>query len=639
MKMRLLLSSVFLLVSVSESMSQTEPKRRVEIKKGLLVVLRDNSFVTKRDTVLLLSEEEIRKIKIKQNPYAKSSKFYDSLKKDASGNKVTREIFDLVVRKSGGKEKLVSVLVKSEDVFKPFTNFIIGSIVFQHVDLLEGSVIDTLRKASTRFGKFVNKVHVDTRKRIVEHNLLFEVGDKLDPYKLADNERVLRQFITLRDARIYVTVNKKNKKTVDVAIVTQDRTSLGVSGSYNSLQRFRFDVYDINILGYARQLQLSYFRSSADKPKNGYEVTLREPNIKGTFIQGEVQYTNNYLRERTRVAAGRDFFTPEIKYAGGMELYRTSEKFYFEDYDTLEIPYTENTIDLWAGRSFEFQKRINAIFSVRMQQRNFIERPFVSSDSNSFFYDRTLLLGNISVVKRNFLKSLRIRGFGKTEDVPVGRSVSVVFGKEINEFTDRMYTELGASYGRYFSNIGYVNLSVISGSFFKPGKPEDGLLTLNGTYFSDLFRVRRMQIRQFLYFTYIQGFNRVLDRTVTIEGKWRDERDVVPLGNERMTWGVETVYFMTWYAYGFQFALFHRLDINLLSNASPLFRKRSLFPTIRAGVRTLNENLVLPAISIDVAFYGKNKNYASAWEIKFATTLPNLFGTNQAFKPQVSRFQ
>jgi hypothetical protein len=614
------------------------PKRKLVVKRGKQVVLKDTIFIVKKDTILFLTEDEMKRVRIRENPSVKSSKFYDSLEKRASSNKITKDIFDFVVINKGDKEKVVNVIVKSEDIFKPYEGYTIATIVFKNVDLLEGSVIDTLQKATSKLARYVNRVHVDTRSRIIENNLLFKVGDVVDPFQLADNERILRQFKTLRDARIYVTKNKIHPKTVDIVVVTQDVTSIGFSGDYGSPQNYRLDVYDINILGYAKQLQVSYFRSTLANPTSGYEITLRESNFSHTFIQGELQYTENYLRQRARIAVGRDFFAPTIKYAGGLELYQTKEKFYFEEYDTLQTPYTENNLDLWFGRSIQIKKRTNVIFAARANTRHFIDRPFVSSDSNSFFYNRTLVLGSVSLAERNFMKGFRIRGFGKTEDILVGGTVSLVAGKEINQFVNRTYLEVNGNFGRYFPAIGYFNLSVAAGSFFKPTKTEDGLISVSATYFSNLLKIRKTQVRHFVYAGYTKGFNRVLDRTISIIGGRKDQRGLPALGNQRVTLGYETVYFMPWYPYGFQFALFHRFDINLLSTDSNLFSKAALFPSIQLGARILNENLVLPKFSVDVTYYASNKNYNSAWQLNFSTTLVNLFGTSQVFKPRIAGF-
>lgn len=628
----------FLLVCTTQRlMAQDELLRKVVVLKGMEVVLRDTSFITQRDTVLYLTYDWFADLRVRKNPYETSTNFYDTLRKRSGKTKVTRAIIDLLVKRKKHKEKLVDAIVKSEDVFKPYTGYRIASISYKHVDLLEGSVIDTLQYATTRFGKFINKVHRDTRNRIIANNLLFGVGDKIDPFTLADNERILRQLPTLRDARIYVRKSKTNQEEADVVVVTQDVTSIGISGDYQSPTSYRADLYDVNMLGYAREVKLSYFRNTGAQTPNGYEVLFREPNFIGTFMQGELQYTDNYLRQRTRLSMARDFFTPAIKYAGGAEWYRTKESFYFEEYDTFKLPYTENAYDLWAGRSIEFKKRYNLILTLRMNARDFPNRPFVESDSNSFFHNRIFVLSGISLVKRNYLKSMLIRGFGKTEDIPIGGAVGMLVGTEYNEFADRRYIEINTTFGRYFSSIGYFNIYLTSGSFVKASQLEDGLINVGGTYFSDLFKVKRVKTRQFIFASYTRGFTRVLDRTLQVEGKWKDEKDTPPLGNQRLTLSLETVHFMPWYTYGFQFALFHRMDVTLLSD-DRLLARRNTFASFRLGMRTLNENLVLPLLSIEVGYFVKTLSYQDGWEIRFSTSMPKLFGTNQYFKPTVAAF-
>jgi hypothetical protein len=105
-----------------------------------------------------------------------------------------------------------------------------------------------------------------------------------------------------------------------------------------------------------------------------------------------------------------------------------------------------------------------------------------------------------------------------------------------------------------------------------------------------------------------------LDRLSPLPGKWRDENDLSPLGNQRMTLGLESVYFMPWYFYGFQSALFYRVDLILLTYNEGLFDKKSQFFMIRGGVRVLNENLVLPSFSVELGYYGKSQLYSSVWK-------------------------
>ncbi len=602
------------------------------------VVLKDTVFVTQKDTIIELSEKDLKKIRIDKDPHQKSANFYDRLEKKSSKNKITESLFDLIITEDDDNKPDSRELHQSEVPFNQYEGYTIGSIVFKSVDLLEGFVTDTLKVATSKFGKFVNKVHRDTRSFIIEKYLTIDVGESIDPYKLADNERLLRQLDVIKDARIYLKPNPKNPKTVDVIIVTQDVASIGVRGGYSSPRNFNFGVYDINVLGYAKQLQVSYFWNANEGPNNGYEIILREPNILKSYLQGEIQYENNYLRNRARVAVGRDFFTPEIKYAGGLEFYRTRENYLLEDFDTLKVKYSENYSDLWAGRSFQLQSRLNLIFSARLNTRNFINRPFVALNSNAYFHDKTLALASVTLTQRKYMTGNRIRGFGKTEDIPIGGVATILAGKQFDEFQDRKYFEINGNIGRYYKSTGYFLFSLASGTFFRGFEPEDGLFQISGRYFSNLNKLWKSEVRQFINVSYTRGINRITDQTVTIEGKWRNDKNLSPLGNERLTLDLETVYFMPWYTYGFKWAAFHRVGFNFISRDKKLLNPTSTFAMVGAGIRTLNENLVFPTFSLEVNYYVKNQSYNSAWEIKFLTTLPNLFNTNQVFKPQVYGF-
>ncbi len=614
-------------------------KKKIRIKRGMEVVLPDTVFITRVDTILYLSDEQAKKIKINTNPYSTSTKFYDTLEKKISKKAVVGDIFDWITTNDRGKEKQVNIMQQSEAYFFPYAGYTIGTITYKSIDILEGSVIDTLQKASTKLGKLINRIHRDTRIQIVEDNLLFNAGDLVDPYQLADNERVLRRFGSIRDARIYLRPHPKKANVVDIEIVTQDVAPLGASGSFTSWQWYDVALYHVNLLGYAKQLQIAYFRNSHRSPNNGFEITARDPNMFGSFVRGQLQYADNYIHKKTRVAFERDFFAPEVKYAGGVELYRSNKNFYSDGYDTLDITYTESSMDFWAGRSIEFKKRSTLIFSARVGSHDFQDRPYVDIDSNTFLFDRTLVLGSVSLAKRNYLKANKIRGFGVTEDVPIGYALILTTGKEWNEFNERNYFGFLGTISKYFTNAGYVNVGVGLGSFISSGKPEDGALNIESIYFSNLKKVKRSQVRQFVFAGYTQGINRKINTTLLLPGKWEGDNNIKPIGTERLQMGFETVYFMPWYAYGFQFAMYHRLDVNLLAVEEKLFHRNSLFPLVEVGMRTLNDNLIFPTLSISFGYYFKNPDFDGAFQFKIQTQLQGLFKIDQVFKPRIVSFE
>jgi hypothetical protein len=601
------------------------------VSKGLMVVLADTSFIADRDTVIITE-----KGRIKEDPYSKSDKFYDSLEQRADKARVTRELHELLIKKKRAEFRIDSVIIKSEDAFRSYAGMVIRKVQIKKVDLLEGSVLDTTLVTTTRFGKLINKLHKDTRSFIIRNNLLFEAGDRVDPYVLSDNERILRQFKTIRDARIYLNP-VPGTDSVDVVVVTQDVASVGATGRYSSLNRFNIDVYDVNILGYAKQLQVSYFRNTMGVPANGYEVSLREPNFGNSFISGELKYTDNYLRNRTSFSLGREFLTPEMRYAGGVEMYRTREN-YLTINDTIPSPYKQNSLDAWLGRSFQLATRTNLVLAVRNHEVRFFERPLIAIDSNYFFYERSLFLGGLTLIRSDYFKGSLIRGFGRTEDVPVNTWIGTTFGKESHEFYDRPYIDLRGGVGHYFERFGYINISTSAGGFRAGDRWEDGLISTNAMYFSNLMETRRTKIRQFVNASFVSGYARTIQPFIGVVGRWRGEFDFVPVGSQRTTIGSETVYFTPGYFYGFKFAIYHGFDLHFLrtqhESSSDIF-----FPSFRAGIRMLNDNLTFPTLSIDLTYYAGVEQYAGSFAVRFSTTLPNLFGTPMTFKPVIAPFQ
>jgi hypothetical protein len=635
--MRYLLLSLLALTLVSQTRAQDKPLPKTDtllVPKGYMVILEDTTFIVPKDTVIIG-----RKVRLKEDPYAKSQKFYDSLEERAERTRVTRELHELLIRKQRRAQTVDSALIKSEDSFRKFEGMTVRSIRFKRIDLLEGSVLDTVLEASSRVGKWVNRLHADTRPFIIRSNLLFKTGDKVDPYKFADNERVLRQFKTIRDARIYLKPVEGSPGMVDVVVVTQDVASVGASGSYSSLNKFSVDVYDINILGYAKQLQVSYFRNTDGRPQNGYELLLREPNISGSFIQGEIKYTDNYLRNRLSVDAGRDFLTPRMKYAGGLEVFKTHENYVINRNDTLPQPYTQESVDVWLGRSIQLATRTNFIVAARTNDYRFTSRPFISPDSNYFFFNRNYILGGLTIFKTNYIKGSLIQGFGKTEDVPVNAWFGTTFGAEYNDYSTRRYIDAHAGMGRYMRKTGYFYADFTVSGFRNGSIWEDGLVSFNGRYFSNLMPAGKTRVRQFINVSYIKGYNRTIYQNLAINRGWRDEHGFVPLGTERATFGIETVYFTPWYFYGFKFALYHGADFTMITSSEKVFDKNNVFPSVRGGIRMLNDNLVFPTLSVDINYYIRTEGFKPNFSVSVSTTLPRLFGAPQSFKPQIAAFQ
>src|SRR5689334_21151377 len=112
--MRVILLSFILLIVALETRAQDNPVKTdtLLVPKGYLVYVGDTSFVVANDTVIIG-----HRVRMKEDPYQKSEKFYDSLQERASKSRITRELHELLIRKQKRAQTVDSVIIRSEDSY------------------------------------------------------------------------------------------------------------------------------------------------------------------------------------------------------------------------------------------------------------------------------------------------------------------------------------------------------------------------------------------------------------------------------------------------------------------------------------------------------------------------------------------
>ncbi len=634
-------SLIILLLSCSTSqiVAQKQDKSvkldSVHVNSGFVLILKDTFYLPEDDTVIFLPQNS--KYTLKKSPYFKSEKFYDSLESRAANTKITRVLFSLLFKSSSENVTDLKPITRAEDAFIPFEGKIIGNITLNKVPVLEGSVQDTSRVLNTWYGKALNKVHVNTQTKILKQNILFQSGDEVDPYTLADNERILRQLSSIRDAKIYLKPRINDPDIVDVEVVTQDVISLGASFNYNKVNNFSFDIYDRNILGTTRDFQVSYYFNEHEVPKHGYGLQYRVPNFWGTFVQGTFLYEDTYFRKQISMNLMRNFFTPEIKYGGGVSLRRVEDFHRPISVFGLALPYTANEVSIWLGRSYQLEERTNLIFQSRFASSNFIERPLINEDTNRFFMNSNLYFVSASLVNRTYSKSKLIRGFGRTEDVPKGKLLSFTYAFDNNEFNNRNYWQLKLGYAEYFDKIGYLSASSAIGAFRNNQHWEDGVFSANFNYFSPLIVNGKSSFRQFIYLNHLSGVNRRSENVLPIDKNFLNDSTLRPLGEKRFNMAFETVYFTPWYFYGCKLSLYNRNSFTWLSNEQQ-FNYRKLFSSFGFGARILNESFVFPTIEINFTYYHSPSGYPNNIDLSVFNNYPGDFLEMQIGRPEVLPF-
>lgn len=139
--------------------------------------------------------------------------------------------------------------------------------------------------------RWINRVHIPTRRKVILDQLLFEPGSEVNSQMLAENERLLRQQKYAADSKIRVL--SKCGEEVDVEVVTREVWTLVPGFSFHSSggdNSVEFGIRDSNALGSGQRASLFY---SSDTNRNSYKLSFENPNIGNTHRVVKTQAENS----------------------------------------------------------------------------------------------------------------------------------------------------------------------------------------------------------------------------------------------------------------------------------------------------------------------------------------------------------
>lgn len=612
----------------SSPMPGANPERdTVYLKKGFILKFDHQIIQALHDTVFIIPDST--HYEILPGKFEKSKQFYDTLKARAEKKKLTRELYKLAFRPPS-KSMMPDTLQieKSEEPYIPYQGKIVNKIIYQKLDVFGPTITDTSRKAITWLGETANRLHIDTRTFVIRDNLLFKQGDTVNAIIFANNERILRELPFIDNARIELIEGPGD--SVNVLIVTKDYFPYGVSFKAVSIHKARLGIWDENVAGLGHNISVRTTLHSDESPfirfSNG---EYRVSNIAGSFVRGRLYYDRNDLNREYGIFLSRSSIPYKIKYSGGIGIWRSVSL--PEDQSSMAEDVHErieyNVWDTYLGRDFmlhdpaEAQTSDNFLtFMGRLTKRSFLYRPYVSADSNRYYYNSTRLLGSLGISKNDYFTSNYVFYFGRTEDIPYGHKINLTYGYEWREFYNRSYLGLSLAAGDYLRNIGYLYGSFDIGGFFHDRIYEDGALNGRIFYATRFFQAGRTKIRNFLIADYTLGLNRPGYDFIALKDGFGllDVSSEFLKGSQRAYFSAQSVAFLPFYFYGFRFSVFTFADLAFLGpDDYPVFANPA-YSAIGFGFRMKNENLVLNALEIRFAFYPRMLPDGETYNISLA---------------------
>jgi len=547
-------------------------------------------------------------------------------------SKVSKELLKSVTRKPQADEILN---IKSEEAFMPYEGKGIRRIIVNHIGF-DKSITDTTRNIKNTMVKVANALHKNSKEWVVRDHIFFYEKRALNPYTLADNERFLRDLDFIVDARIFVVPLSSTEDSVDVLVVTRDVFSIGGRVSPRSTNEVKFRIYDVNVLGMGQRMQFNGYYDDSRDPTFGYELYYRKSSVGGSLINLTAGYTqlnsgSSYGDEEEKafyLRLDRPLVSPYSRMAGGIEISRNWSQNFYDSPDSVFKDYRYNITDLWLGYNIGIKNNHSArsrqFVSARFFEQQFKRQPSRISDQNNPTYNsRTSFLGSFTLFKQEFYKTQYVFGFGRTEDVPYGHTMSILGGWQSLLGLKRPYLGFDADKSFVHKKGNFYTLAFRIGAFPYDGALEDATILLSGKLFSKLKHYKKFMMRRTIDadFTYVfnQTTNTLLDinGTYGLEGFFADSL----LGTKRLHGRYETVLFTPWKLAGFHIAPIVFVDLAFLAPKNKLIFYDKPYLGLGGGVRTRNENLVFGTIELKCFYYPRTVEDISTFKVSVTSNL------------------
>jgi hypothetical protein len=504
---------------------------------------------------------------------------------------------------------------KKKTVIKPvkysqFEGKIIRDIHVVTYDPFGYNPKDTSLKPDNFFLKVGNGAHVKTWPMKIKNILIIKKYDTFDSLRVKESERLIRSQSFVREVYLYPVKTKGD--SVDIYINVYDVWSIIATGAATT-SWFNVDARDKNFLGTGHTFQ-GYYKQNYTNGKNSYSGNYIIPNIYNTYISSSLRYVadenRNYFQSLT---LSRPFYSVFTSWAGGIALQRslTRELLIGVDSTSFEQRYRYNSQDFWVGKSWQIfkgpseeRRSTSLIASARYLRRNYLERAIEEIDTLRLHANEQFYLVGGGLSRRQYKQDNYIFRYGFVEDVPIGRSYSLVGGYQIRDLIPRWYAG-GRVYMANYHNWGYFNMYFEYGTFIRNKRTEEGCFTTGINYFSNIIRVGRWKLRQFIKPQYTIGFNRKSYESLSLnnEAGIRGFNSIGLSGKERLTLTFQLQSYAPWNILGFRFGPYAICSFGMLGSEKSGFSKSPLYSSFGIGLLLKNDYLILNTFQISVAYY------------------------------------
>lgn len=521
---------------------------------------------------------------------------------------------------------------KSIDTYSEYAGRIVRNIYIEQIGF-ERSIYDSAKKVAKTITQLANTLHTDTRKKIIEKHLFINENQPLNPHKVADSERYLRDRDFILDSRI-VVVPTEDSDSVDLIVFTRDVFSLGGSLGGTIPTSPKIGVYDANVDGRGQRIEYTALIDQDRTPTYGYALMYRKSSLFGSLTNLELRYTeldNGYSfgdenEFSVAIRLDRQLVSPYSRWAGGAEFSRNWSENVYHKPDSSFLKYNYKVLDSWVGYNFGINKDISnrnrKFIAVRYVDGFYIDQPDQENYQELRKYNDIYgFLSELTFYQQNFYKTRYVFGFGRTEDVPYGFTFGITAGYISQLNTARPYAAFKWNYGMAFKKGDFIRLQAQLGGYENNAKIEDLIVEGGVSYFTRLYLLNRFKLRNSVSATFTELINHN-----TIDYLNISKKEIPGFGSDsikadvRLALHAESILFTPWSLLGFRFGPFLSADI-VSVNCVECATHNNLYYGLSGGMRTRNENLIFGTMELKFTFIPKDQYGNSKFVFGFKQNL------------------
>lgn len=177
--------------------------------------------------------------------------------------------------------------------------------------------------------RLANKLHIVTKDRVIEKQLLLKPGDRYSKRLEEESERILRRNSFLYDAAI--TPFNRRDETVDLRVSTRDVWTLwpvltvSRKGGEN---KTTVGLEDINLLGRGRTLRIE---RTEDVDRTSKALEFADRNIGSNWLSAELLLADNSDGHVQFLSLVRPFYALDTRWSAGASFYDDDRRTAFYD--------------------------------------------------------------------------------------------------------------------------------------------------------------------------------------------------------------------------------------------------------------------------------------------------------------------